>query len=477
MRGGSLLHATASEDAKPVESLMAYVGSTLALFAASDGDIFDVTTVADPDVEPAPDVTGQTSNYYSHINMVNQAGDQYLMAANGTDDIQLYDGSTWSALVSGANPGELNGVNSDSISQLNVYRNRVWGVEGGTMNAWYWPTDAIAGAVNVIPLSGVFRRGGSLLFIATWSMDAGDGLDDKIVFVSTQGEVAVYQGDPVDTDFGIVGLYDCSPPMGKNAFMKVAGDLLIETEIGFIPLSQITSKDPAALALAAVSRNIQPDWLREARERRGLPWEVVKWTSRNIAYVTCPVTADGVTPPIAFAVNLETGAWSKITGWDMRCAILHDDRVFFGTNDGKVMQADITGSDDGEIIYYTYVGQMDHLQAPGVYKVVTQARAVFRTLGEFNPRIGITVDYTTTLPDFPSAASPASLSLWDVGLWDQAMWDTGAEFSTVQTRWASIGRSGFAHAPVILVTSGSEVAPTAELVTIDAVFQSGALVI
>jgi len=551
MRSGSLRHATVSESGEPCESLMAYIGLAVReMFAGCDGNIFDLTTVADPDVEPTPVVTGQQSNYYAHVNFANSGGN-WMPVANGTDPMLVYDGDDFWPLnstiytldydaevapftvgetVTGGTSGAtgvilkvvdngtdgtlyintltgnfqnneaitdgaggdadadgtevvflpaISGVDASTIDHVNVYRNRLW-LTNKTTTAYALAIDAISGAVSqTVELAGVFRRGGYILFTATWSLDAGDGLDDKIVFASTEGEVAVYQGDPADTDtWSLVGLYDCAPPMGKNAFEKVAGDLLIDTEIGLIPISQITTKDPAALALAAVSRNIQPDWLKEARERRSLPWEIVKWTSRNIAYVTCPMTAEeNVTPPICFAVNLETGAWCKVTGWPTRCMILHNDRVYFGTGDGRVLQADITGSDDGEIIYYSYVGQPDHLGAPGVYKTVSQARAIFRTLGEFNPIVSVTTDYTVTLPTFPSAGSPIAPSLWDVGLWDQAQWDAGVEYYTVQTRFVSVGRSGFVHAPVILVTSGSEAAPSAELVTIDMVYQSAALVI
>lgn len=348
------------------------------------------------------------------------------------------------------------------------------------MNAHYLETDAVTGATaGVVSLSGVFKHGGSLLFTATWSLDSGDGLDDKIVFVSTEGEVAVWQGDPTDTAWGIVGRYDASPPMGKNAFLTVGGDLLILTKIGLVPLTAIIQKDPAALALAAVSRNIQPDWEREARERGSLPWEIVKWTSRNIAYITCPVTADvTITPPIAFAVNLETGAWSKIEGWNMRCVVLHNDQVYFGTNAGTFMQADIGGTDDGELIYYTYVGHHDHLGAVGSFKTVMQARAVFRTKTEFTPQIGVTTNYVITLPAYPNAAVvTASAGEWDVGLWDVAKWDTGLSFYTVQTRWVSIGISGFTHAPILQIVSGSTIAPSAELIVFDTTYEMGDLVV
>jgi hypothetical protein len=474
MRSGSRKHATAEAD-EPLESAFSYVGvSADEMFGACNGAVYNLTSVADPDVAPTADITGQTSDYYSALNFTTVAG-QYLLIANGTDDIQIYDGSSWSALASGSSPGELDGVDSDTISHLNSYRNRIWGVKSGTQVAYYWPTDSIAGTVGDVSLAGIFRKGGTLLFTATWSLDAGDGLDDKIAFVSTKGEVAIFQGDPVDSGWGLVGLYEAAPPLGKNASLKVGGDLLILTEIGLVPLTAVISKDPAALALAAVSRNIQPDWEREARQRRSLPWEIVKWTNRNICYISCPVTADTtITPPICFAVNLETGAWSKVTGWNTRCFVLNDDQVYFGTNDGTLVQADITGADEGEIIYYQYVGHMDHLGQIGRYKTVMQARAIFRTSNEFNPRVDVSTNYATYQATYPSAAGiSTSPGEWDVGLWDVALWDGASLFYSAQTRWVSIGKSGFAHAPVVLITSGSEAAPSAELVTVEATFEPG----
>lgn len=550
MRKGSTKHGTAVAD-EPLESGMSYVGlSARKMFGAADGNIFDLTSPADPDTPPAASVTGQTSNYYSHVNFAN-AGGNYMACANGTDpylvfdgtdffpvfDTSLYalnydaetapftegetltggtsghtgiivkvidngtDGTLWlrattgdfqdnetitdsatgsadadgirSLLVTG-----ITGVATDEIDHVNIYRSRIW-LTDRTMDVYALATDAISGAVAyTIALAGVFRRGGYVMATVSWSFDAGNGPNENIAFITTEGEVAIYQGDPADTaTWGLVGLYDSSPMMGKNAFLKVAGDVLMVTRIGLVPLSQLKNKDPAALAIAAVSRNIQPDWQAEALARVSLPWEIVKWTSRNIAYVSCPVTSEGVTAPICFAVNLETGAWCKVTGWNTRCLVLHDDQVYFGRNDGTLMTADAGGSDDGELIYYTYIGHMDHLGAVGAYKTVTQARAIFRTLGEFYPLLAVTTDYEITLPSYPSSSEPAATSLWDIGLWGDAKWDSGSMFYTETTKWVSIARSGFAHAPVILITSGSTVPPAAELVAFDTLYNPGGLVV
>lgn len=467
MRSGSSKHATASTT-DPLESAMSYSGAVPKMFGVADGEIFDLTSVVDEDVPPSASVTGLTSSYFSAVNFTT-AGGQFLIAANGSDAMQKYDGSSWASIVTGGGAGEISGVDTTTVNHINIYRNRLWLSPAGSTSVFYLPTDAIAGTVGELALAGVFQRGGSVLFTATWSLDAGDGLDDKLVVVSTTGEVAVYQGDPADADFSLVGRYEAAPPMGKNAFLRIGGDLLILTTIGIIPMSAIQAKDPAALGLAAITRKIQPDWEAEARERVSLPWEIVKWTSRNIAYVTCPVTsAETVTPPICFAVNLETGAFCKITGWNTRCFVLHGDQVYFGTNDGALMQADINGSDDGAPIYYRMAYHMDHLGAIGRQKTVLQARGIFRTKAEFNAKISVSTDYELSFPAYPDAATPsASPGEWDVGLWDVAAWDTGLNYYTVQTRWVSIGKTGFSHAPQLQIVSGTDAAPSAEMVAMD----------
>ena len=55
----------------------------------------------------------------------------------------------------------------------------------------------VGGQLLLIPLSGAATKGGKLLFCATWSIDAGDGIDDKLVFCTDLGEVLIFTGsDP-----------------------------------------------------------------------------------------------------------------------------------------------------------------------------------------------------------------------------------------------------------------------------------------
>jgi len=59
IRGGAEKHATIGSD--PVEAMFVFVsGSAKKFFAADETDIYDITTVADPDVPPTASVSGQT---------------------------------------------------------------------------------------------------------------------------------------------------------------------------------------------------------------------------------------------------------------------------------------------------------------------------------------------------------------------------------------------------------------------------------
>lgn len=474
MRKGSRLNATVG--AQPVESLMSYSAGTLKeFFAVSGGSIFNVTSVADPEVAPAAEVSGLTANYFSSVNFTT-SGSSYLVGVNGADDLQLYDGSAW-ASIDGVSTPAITGVTTANLSHVWVYRNRLFFVQKNTQTAWYLPVDSVGGAAGSISLSGIFQKGGNLLFGATWSIDAGDGIDDKCVFISDLGEVAVFEGaNPAGTDiadWNLVGRYDGAPPLGQNCTMSAGGDLLVGNKTGLIALSAMISKDPGAVAVTAVSRNIEPLWTETAIARGGVPWEIVKWPDRQVAIISTPinnVSQEGQ----CFVVNLETGAWAVYTGWDTRCLVLQDSAVYFGTNDGKVIEAEVGGTDDGVPYYCKVAFAWDHCGSEGQWKEFVSARAVFRATRPFNPKVSVSTEYTQTFPTAPDAADGVTSSLWDEGLWDQAIWDSDSSDLAVEMNWTSLQSSGTVVSPQVQITSGSDSYPDAELVAVHLVWNTGA---
>lgn len=473
-RGGSLKVATIGT--APVRRLWTFKsGNALELFASDDENIFNITSVADVNVPPTPVVTDQSAGYYS-VAQFGTAGGNYLYAVNGADDAQLYDGLTWKAINTLSTPA-FTGVATAALSFVWSYASRLFFVEKNTMNAWYLPVDSIGGGAQVFSLAGVFQEGGSLLFGGKWSLDAGDGLDDKCVFVSTEGEVAIFQGSNPGsaTDWQKVGVYKITAPVGPNATMQAGGDLLIGAADGIVPISEAVNKDAAALSLSAVTRTIEPEWKRNVPLRSALPWEIMKWPTNNLMMVSLPAADDSV-PSLCFAANLQTGAWGFITGWDARCMVHFGSSGYFGTSNGTIHQMDVTGSDDGLPYTCTYVGLPDQMKSPGVHKVIQSARATFLANIAFKPKISASMNYRVKLPTPPASMANATIDLWDVGLWDVAVWDAGS-VSDVLTKWVSIGKSGFAISPQIQITFGGNIAPRIELVQFDVMYERGGVMV
>lgn len=467
VRGGNIKHATISATGEPTESLMAYVGATLRqMFGSSDGDIFNITTVADPNVVPAPVVTGQSSDYYASVNFATSGG-YFMYAVNGTDSALLYDGTTWTPITAVSVPA-ITGIATNTFSHVNVFKNRLYFVEKGSLNVWYLPVDSIGGAASSLSLAGIFSDGGQVFFTATWSSESGSSaLSDYLVVVSTLGEFAVFEGSfPGGTDWALAGVYNLGAPLGINGWFKAGGDIVVLTERGAIPVSAARFKDPAALSMDAISKDIHPDWTLEASRRRSVPWEAVKWNNKNALYINVPVVSE-VTPPRPFVANLQTGKWCEYSGWPMRCMVEHNGQLYFGCDDGTVRAAEVSGYDLDQPYTYQIAIAWDHLESPGFIKTVRQAKAEFLTARPFNVLLSASVNYTQSFPNPPNIlADPIPDSLFDVGLWDQSVWDGGDMATRQTTNWMSIGTTGEIFSMEIQIPIGNANTPNTELTII-----------
>jgi hypothetical protein len=373
--------------------------------------------------------------------------------------------------------------NGQGLTHVWKHANRLFFVQGGTMNAWCLPVHAVGGELVFIPLSGAMKRGGSLLFGASWTVDSGAGSDDKCIFVTDMGEIAVFTGtDPTDSsNWKQDGCYDISPPLSKYGHEKLGGDILISTIDGIVPLTATMQKDVSALSLAAITYNIQNLWTLEHNVKRTYPTMLTKWSEGNALIFSFPgagSTVAGIFPIKSSTVgvsNVQTGAWCRYTGWDAVCFMQLHGSLFFGTQDGRIMQAESGGTDDGINYVCTMVGGWEMFQVPPNQVTWFQARAAFFSSAHepFQPQLAATVDYQFLIPaPPPPGPDPGALDVWDQGLWDTALWDQpGASIPAIKnTMWVSIGETGFSHAPIVQVTVEQQVRPTVELVSISATY-------
>jgi hypothetical protein len=474
IRGGCVNWASLPETT-PVISAFEYAsGNVRKMFAANATKLYDVsfsgvgTAVA----------TGRLSGNYSVTQLANAGGD-WLIAVNDAGDFPLrYNGTSWLLLNSDEIHGPVGTPVEHGRALVNVckYKNRLFFIEQNSMNAWYLGIDSIAGMMALIPLSGAATKGGKLLFCASWSVDAGDGLDDKIVFMTTEGEVLIFSGsNPADAaNWRQEGRYQIPKPIGMNAHVSLGGDLLIATIEGIVPLSAAITKEAEQLELAMITKNIRKTWRAEATAKGSIPWTMARWDELGIMFVTWPGGVPGAR--YCAVVNTGTGAWARLPGYDATCFIKQGSNLFFGTQDGTIMQADRGGYDDGEPYVCTIVGGWEIFQSPPATVIWHQARAAFlaRPGETFQPQLTATTDYIVTIPQPPLAGvDPGTLDLWDQGEWDEAKWDAipPPQPTVRSTGWVSIGQTGFSHAPIVQITMGQTAKPQVELISIGITYE------
>lgn len=444
-RGGSEKRVTVDAE---VTGLFEYSAGNK-FFATDATKIYEFTASTAAGTALTASVTGQTSGDYAAIETQNDAG-SFLSLVNGVDYLQLYDGSSWQQVTGVSSPHAITGVDTRNLKTGWNYRSRQWFVEDGTMNAWYLGVNSISGAATKFPLAGVFTKGGALHAGTTISGDSGDGLDDRVVFYTDQGEFAIYEGDPAST-FSLVGVYDIGEPMSRNPFIRIAGDIAVCTRAGLIPLSAAITKDPAQLKSYAVSRQIAPEWEFWAIVQPS-GWFIAKWESRNMAILAPPASDD----PFAFVVNLETGAWSRFTGWAVKALGVLGDNLHYAAST-EVFKAETGGQDDGVSFLCKACLSFSHLGAPDVFKQAHRVRGTFRGNVTFNPQFSAAVNYTSDFPTAPIATAIASGtgSNWDASTWDVSLWSDYSRSATATISEQVVSGHGQSHAVQLQITSGS----------------------
>jgi hypothetical protein len=460
-----------------VKSLFAYrAGRAEQFFAATDTGIYAFGPDTPLDTDLTAVVTGQKSGDYNILEMQTDGG-SFLTVVNGIDPLQIFDGTSWQQVTDTSSPFAITDVDTSLFSHAWAYRNRQFFIQKDSMNAWYLGVNSVAGAATKLPLAGIFNKGGSLLFGATWSSDSGAGMDDRCVFATDQGEFAVFGGDPID-GWSMTGVYDIGAPLGRRAIMSVGGDLIIATKGGLIPISAALQKDLGELKLVSLSRAIEPDWRREAAlSGRSSGWRLVKWESRNMAFAIPPKA--GSDRQHCFVVNLGTGKWSKFRGWKIHDLNILGDTLYYGDGSGAIFQGDFGGTDNGNLIECKACFAFDHLSSVGAFKQAHMVRGTFRHSTPFGPQFTVASDFRPRFGAAPNAVNDPGYqsSQWDVAAWDISKW--AADFSdyTIREHWDSVSAQGHALAVQLQITSGAAYKLDCELISVDLTYSTGGTVV
>ncbi|MGL6208726.1 MAG: hypothetical protein ACRC14_02710 [Paracoccaceae bacterium] len=414
-------------------------------------------------------VTGGTSGATAVIVSIVQtsatAGTLRVGAITGGpfQDNEALTSSTGAATANGASASgssvTVTGIATADWAQVFLHKSRIFAVEKNSLSIWYLPASSVGGAATEFPLGAIFKRGGTIVFGASWSLDSGAGLDDVCIIITSNGEIAVYEGDdPSDANnWRLAGVYEISRPLNKHSFFKAGGDLAILTEDGIIPVTEALRKDRAALQAVAISYPIEDAWKAAVSSRSAIyPITPTLWQSQALLMIGVPGTGG-----VVYVANARTGAWCRYTGWDARCGAVSNDQLFFGTNGGKVMQGQAGGNDDGVAYTGFYVPKFTEagVRQPKIANLVgitvkSTESPEFRATCFSNYEIG---QYPTATPLAAEAGA-----LWGSGIWGTFVWGTGTA-ERAFTIWKTVRGVGYSLAPAIVVTANQQTVPAFEV--------------
>ena len=430
IRRGSTKHA-ASVGSASVNSLMAYHGITTAtdaLFAASSTTIYNVTTAFETDSA----VTSLSNGKWQHVNVATSGGN-FLVICNGADAPRTFDGSVW------ATPA-IAGEDETTFVHVTVHKKRIWFVEVNTTKAAYMTAvDTIAGTTSPFNLGSVFTMGGYLQAIGNWTIDAGEGVDDHLVFFSSKGQAAIYTGIDPATDFALVGVFNLGSPLGRRCLTKVAGDLAVISIDGVLPLSRAIALDRGAVQNVAITAKIQ-NAMNTAARRYGdnYGWQLIGYPKGTKAILNVPITEGSESHQ--YVMNTLTGAWCRFTGMDANCWEVFQDRLFFGGNGGDVYEADVGAIDFVSPITCDMITAFNYFGSHGRRKRWTSVQPLITSDGIITPSLEINTDFQVTDNVTATVSSFETIgSNWDEVNWGAFTW---AEDTKNITDWNSVDGEG-----------------------------------
>lgn len=417
VRGGYTSHATGI--GASVGSLMEWAGaSSRKFFAAKGSAIYDISSTG---AVGAAAVSSLNSAYWQTV-IFTTSGGTFLVLANGADSVHNYDGTSWTT-------PSITGVTSSNLINVASHKSRLWFVEKSSTKAWYLGTSSISGAATGFELGDKFRRGGKLQLIGSLSQDSGDGLDDVLCFISSRGEIVVYQGNNPDdaNDWSIVGVYDAAPPIGDRALLRVGGDIGLLTERGILSVRTIMGQGQAGAERTALTSSIDQGIIDAFKSYGALTgWEMIYHPRTRQALANVPTSSSTA---FQYALNTLTGAWSTYgmvtSPLNATCWGIFNEELYFGTSGGTVYHAENGNADNGSAITCTWKPSFQPRARGGAVHRITMVRPLFLAGGRVTPAIRVNVDYRNDVAlssdEFPSDSGSAG-GVWDTGLWDQAIW-------------------------------------------------------
>ena len=335
----------------------------------------------------------------------------------------------------------ITGINSNTFVNINLFKNRLYFCVNNSLSFWYLDVEAISGPATEFPLGAIFRNGGYLQAMGTWTLDAGYGVDDFAVYVTSMGEIAVYQGfDPSDpNNWAMKGLWQMGQTFSRRCFFKWGGDLLLLTQDGLVPLTSALQSDRLDPRINLTDKIFYAVSLACSAYANNFGWQINYLAEANMLILSIP-TSNGMEQ---FVMNTINKSWARFTGIQAYCFTVSGDQdMHFGGN-GYVGLFFNGYSDNNTNIVATAQQAYNYFESRGQLKRFTLVRPIFQTdNGLPTVLCGISTDFDTVPLTNQIAFNPsiANIGIWDSAKWDQKNWGGGL----VTTKyWQGVTGTGF----------------------------------
>jgi len=337
----------------------------------------------------------------------------------------------------------ITGVNSNTFIGVNLFKNRLYFTQKDSLNCWYLDVDAIGGVASPLYFGGIARNAGYLQAMGTWTLDAGQGADDYAVFVTSMGEVIVYNGtnpDNADT-WALKGVWQLGQTFSRRCFFKWAGDLLLLTQDGLVPLASALQSSRLDPRVNLTDKIYFPISQAASLYYDRFGWQINYFAGENMLILNIPIP-NGVEQ---YVMHTITKSWARFTNIQGYCwEVSGDADMHFGSN-GFVGTFYSSLSDDESNITATAQQAYSYFDSPGQLKRFTMVRPILQSTGGVPSVLcGISVDFDTQSQLGAVSFNPTTQSegIWDTAKWDGNVWAGGLITTKIWQGVTGIGYTG-----------------------------------
>lgn len=315
-------------------------------------------------------------------------------------------------------------LDPNDLSIVVAHMNRLIFADEENLAVYYLPLQQRYGELKVLPLNAIFKRGGTIRAMNTWTFDGGMGMDDKLVIFSTHGECAIYSGVDPSSDFSLVGVYRFEAPMSKWSTINYGGELYCLIPTGLTPMSTVLKAGREGVE--AADKNVVTFFLRNAVAFRDNPgWELYLNPNTGRMMANIP-RGGGVYTQMTRA--MAKPVWSEFRGIPARCWGWVEPYNYFGDDLGNTyrMHPTIQSDEhyDADGVLKRMPIRVDVLMAWSQYK--TPALKHFKMVLPYIITDGRPVTAIDVMVDFSSepalnvpepTRNDGGMAEWDVAVW------------------------------------------------------------